>query len=219
MVQTTGSLSLHLSCSKNRGAALLTQHRSEKYCSLCPGKLREYMWENWQSWLQFAKKEGRPVQLQELILVRECTLTGDWANVTWDTKTKDAKVSFTAQVPGVISVGAGIWGTWEERISVPTHSGPYRKRRLHSGEEPVLDQCIFLKGIRLVEREWYKRILLKLKVRADDENIENEQGGSSATMRTYTQSLRFRLESLGDTESSLVSLASSSTVHSLTYNA
>ena len=90
---------MRLTCNKNKGAALLTKHRSVREFAVCEPKLRAYMLSNWQWWFQFAQEKGRPVQLQDLILVRECTLTGDWANVTCDTTTTDMEVSFKVQVP------------------------------------------------------------------------------------------------------------------------
>ena len=165
------------------------------------------MLENYASWLDYARGQGRRVELQDLLLVRHCTLTGDWATVTWNTSSKDVRVSFVVQAPGGLgSGGLGFWGSWERHNSVPGRSGPYRSVSLSPNEEPDFNQCIFLKGMRLVQREWYIKVCLQLKAHVLGDDTDDKMPTSSSTSTFASKrSIEFRVETLGDVKSPPVS--------------
>lgn len=153
------------------------------------------------SWLKLARELGRPVEMHDLIFVRECILTGDWASVIWDKSSCDSQISFSAGIDGVASVELSYWGQWEDHIDVPRRQGPLR---LGPGHETYhlsnFDQCIFLKGIRIAQREWYKKIRSLLKVRAtDDSEIDQSTSGLSTAQLFRKQG--FKLETIGSIKS------------------
>ncbi|EJD00528.1 uncharacterized protein FOMMEDRAFT_159260 [Fomitiporia mediterranea MF3/22] len=164
VLEVTASSSITLSCSSRAGAALITKFRATRNAALASKGMEDYMLSNCFSWLQLAHNLGRPVSLHDLIFVRECILTGDWANISWNNTVCDTDISFEAGVPGVVGTELSFWGQWQQQVEVPKRQGPFRETPLSDGTAPPFDQCIFLKGLRLFERTWYEKVINSLKV-------------------------------------------------------
>ncbi|KAL5504508.1 hypothetical protein ACEPAH_7169 [Sanghuangporus vaninii] len=76
--------------------------------------MEDYILEHHASWLRLAKGLRLPVEAHDLILVRECTLTGDWATVVWNESSTAAEISFNVGVSTGPNVEMSIWGQWED---------------------------------------------------------------------------------------------------------
>ena len=203
-----GQSVLRFSCTKRRGAALLTKYRTTIEFARSRLQLEAHMLSNWKSWLSFSQANGYPARLQDLLLVWQCMLTGDWANIAWDTVESEAGIDFHVQIPGVVDTGLNLWGSWGNEISAPAHSGPCRDSQIAQGVEPALDQCIFLKYIRLVPRDWYNRLSAKIKAYLSG-GVQEKHDGSTTTVTTSSssQSPHYRTEIMREENiSSTVSL-------------
>ncbi|OCB89628.1 hypothetical protein A7U60_g3226 [Sanghuangporus baumii] len=119
----------------------------------------------------------RPVEMHDLVFVRECVLTGDWTNISWNSSSCDSDVSFSVGLPGASNVGVSFWGQRQQHVDVPKREGAFRDTPIANEESPVFGQCIFIKGLRIAERAWYDKLacLLKLPLGKGKEE-ENEPG-------------------------------------------
>ncbi|KAL5480314.1 hypothetical protein ACEPAI_1584 [Sanghuangporus weigelae] len=155
--------SLTLSCISGTGAALITKYKGKRHKALASAAMESYMKSNVSSWVRLAQTLGRPVQMHDLIFVKECVLTGDWANISWNSTSCESDVGFSVGFPTLASLEVSFWGQWQHHIEVPKRQGPDREAPIPLGEVPNFDQCTFMKGIRVAERAWYNKLSYLLK--------------------------------------------------------
>ncbi|KAL5512442.1 hypothetical protein ACEPAG_3434 [Sanghuangporus baumii] len=119
-----GSLrgSLTLSCTSGTGAALITKYKGKRHKALASTAMESYMKSNVSSWVRLAQTLGRPVQMHDLIFVKECVLTGDWANISWNSTSCESDVGFSVGFPTLASLEVSFWGQWQQHIEVPKTS-------------------------------------------------------------------------------------------------
>ena len=168
-----------LSCSSRCGAALITKLQATRNKALASKAMETYMISHLPSWMQLVRNLGRPVEMHDLVFVRECILTGDWANISWNDSRCDAEVGFDVGFPNVADVGLSFWGQWQQHAEVPKRQGPCRMTHVQDGGGYALDQCIFLKGMRIAERGWYERLISLIKSSTSDKRRGKESTGQS----------------------------------------
>ena len=182
-----------LSCSSNTGAALITKYKGKRQKALASTAMEDYMKSHVMSWLRLAQNLGRPVQMHDLIFVKECILTGDWANVSWNSTSCESSVEFTVGLPAMSSVEVSFWGQWQQHVDVPKRQGPDREVPIPDGETPIFDQCAFIKGIRIAERTWYDKLAYQLKATSRRGGIRPEQ-----SMLKVLSDRDFKVKPVGD---------------------
>ncbi|KAL5531819.1 hypothetical protein ACEPAF_5382 [Sanghuangporus sanghuang] len=158
-IQVEASMTLRLQCASRTGAVLLLNHAPTREWARSSDAMVDYILANYISWLKLVKSQRLPVELHDLVFVRECTLTGDWATTVWDESSFHSEINFNIGIDGGPSLGVSYWGEWEDRVTTPKRQGPRRAadaRQVYSTEH--FDQCIFLKGIRVALREWYQKL-------------------------------------------------------------
>lgn len=136
--------------------------------------------------------------MHDLILVTECTMTADWAIVTWDSSTHDLEASFSVGLPGFPSFEVGFWGRWEGQVGLPVRVGPYRDAATPQ-DGADRDQCIFFRGLRAVRRAAIMELLLKIIVinQHRPEDVLNAGHGSTERLRESTRPVRsYRIEAV-----------------------
>ena len=82
----------------------------------------QYILTHHDSWFSFAKKNGRNIDVSDLILVTGCDKTSDWACAAFSKTSKSASASL--QVGGFVQGGLRVWGRWEHEGSVFSNEGP-----------------------------------------------------------------------------------------------
>lgn len=113
-------------CSHQQGAVLILGDVAYRQDALDKRRFAEYIVRRHRSWLAFANKLGRDLSLTDLILVTGCDRTSEWACAAWSEKTKSARLSFIAGIPGVAQGNLSLWGRWESSHSLDKNVGPYR---------------------------------------------------------------------------------------------
>ncbi|KAI5121737.1 hypothetical protein M0805_009028 [Coniferiporia weirii] len=86
---------LRLTCGSEGGATLITKYHATRRKAMSSRGMLKYMLDNHTSWLQLVRDLGRPVEMHDLVFVKECILTGDWATILWNEVSYDAEVSFS----------------------------------------------------------------------------------------------------------------------------
>lgn len=164
--------------------------------------MEDYLLRNYASWVRLAKDLGLPVEAHDLVFVRECTLTGDWATVVWDESSFETEISFRVGLNSGPNAGAAFWGQWQDHVTTPRRRGPMltpENRRAYS--EKQFDQCIFLKGIRVALREWYQKLVSLLMARAT-EDPEAEMSPSTPSVIRFLKDSRVKVQAVGNRKSS-----------------
>jgi hypothetical protein len=113
---------LSFECQKSAGAVLIMDDVAYRQDAIENDHYRRYILEHHNSWLSFAKKQGRNIDLSELILVTGCDKTSDWACAAFSKTSKSASASL--QVGGCVRGGLHVWGRWEHEGSVFANEGP-----------------------------------------------------------------------------------------------
>ncbi|KAL5531835.1 hypothetical protein ACEPAF_5398 [Sanghuangporus sanghuang] len=171
--------------------------------------IEDYILKHHASWLRLVKNLGLPVETHDLILVRECTLTGDWATVVWNESSTTAEISFNVGVSTGPNVGMSIWGQWEDRVTIPKRQGPQRTQENRQAyHNRQFDQCVFLKGLRVALREWYQKLVSLLMARAKEEQGFNIDPSSPFIIRLLKNS-GMKVEVIGSGRSSFRPIQSS----------
>ncbi|KAI5121736.1 hypothetical protein M0805_009027 [Coniferiporia weirii] len=195
---------LRLSCKSGSGATLITKHYATRQRAKALRGMMTYMLDNRFSWLQLARDLGRLVELHDLVFVKECILTGDWANISWNDSSHDAEASFNVNFPGAVGASLSIWGQWENHAKVPKRQGPFRSTPVSEGLAPVLDQCIFLKGYRIALREWYNRVkfYISAEIMKPLRSMVKRKVpfSSNPSLLSFFETADYKLENVGDTD-------------------
>lgn len=155
--------------------------------ALDKGRFAEYIIKHHRSWLTFSNELGRGLSLTDLVFVTGCDRTSDWACAAWSEKTKSARLSFVAGVPGIAQGNVNLWGRWESSQSLDKNIGPFRSFSENGIRVPVLtspeamsadqspssqitssisplappsssNQCVFVRGFRMGNwTTWFRR--------------------------------------------------------------
>ncbi|KAL5514144.1 hypothetical protein ACEPAG_2905 [Sanghuangporus baumii] len=197
--------SLTLSCSNGAGAALITKYSATRQKALASRAMENYMISHVLSWFQLVQNLGRPVEMHDLVFVRECVLTGDWANISWNSSSCDSDVSFSVGLPGAANIGVSFWGQWQQHTDVPKLEGPFRDTPIANEETPVFDQCIFIKGLRIAERAWYDKLACLLKLPLGKGKEEKNELRTSSGLRIIGDK-DFKITAIGEVGSSIRSI-------------
>ncbi|KAL5512498.1 hypothetical protein ACEPAG_3151 [Sanghuangporus baumii] len=200
-IQVEASMALRLQCSSRTGAVLLLNHAPTREWARSSDAMVDYALANCMSWSKLIKSQRLPVELHDLVFVRECALIGDWATVVWD-ESFHSEINFNVGINGGPSVGVSYWGEWEDRVTAPKRQGPRRTadaRQAYSMEH--YDQCIFLRRIRVALREWYQKFatMLSAKVTPEDTDVV-DYPPSRSVLRRLKRLLK--VENVGDSPSS-----------------
>lgn len=114
---------------------------------------------------EIADDERLPIKnLHDIVLVVGRVMTGDWATITFDSRTQENSASFDMKAATITASGK-VWGKWSEHTNFPKRHGPTRQAPYSDSEEPpeeTLDQCIFITPFRISDLVWYKKLMLKL---------------------------------------------------------
>ncbi len=165
---------VNVSCSSDCGASLVTKYRAKVERSPFPDVLKEHFLKYSHSWLADAQRQRKPVKnLHDLILVTGRVMTGDWATIAFSSRTEEHGVSFNIKAVTVTASGT-VWGRWSEHVNLPKRHGPSRRTPTVDGEEPPLDQCIFIETFRVYERPWYARLKAAIFLKRKDGPIPEQ---------------------------------------------
>ena len=152
----------------NRGAALVTKHRTCREDHLLESAFEDYTKNHYESWVAFArhKKYGDDVQP---VLVSGFDMTRDFAMVAYLNEGTSVESGLTFAVPMFASASASLWGTWRARRSPHTNCGPHqtcppsRERAIDLPSSQLagagntldeFDQCVFIRYYTMRLRKW-----------------------------------------------------------------
>ncbi|KAL5483036.1 hypothetical protein ACEPAI_8265 [Sanghuangporus weigelae] len=201
-IQVEAGMTLRLQCASRTGAVLLLNHAPTRQWARSSDAMVDYILVNCMSWLKLVKSQRLPVELHDLVFVRECTLAGDWATTVWDESSFHSEINFNIGIDGGPSLGVSYWGEWEDRVTTPKRQGPRRAadtRQAYSNEH--FDQCIFLKGIRVALREWYQKLATMLAANHTPDDAGFLDYPTPSVMRLLKK-IGFKVESIDSSSSS-----------------
>lgn len=167
--------SIRLSCSSERGAALILKEPAQRFDSKKAKKLGAELLKNYKTWHAFlCKTFGDDIRLREMVFVTGCHLSSDWATLTFHQKGVSGELSFGVCDPQSVSVAPALGGHWHTTTSVPIRCGPsVDQRKCHLEGESRNNQCIFVRGWRVSERP----VLAFPKLKAAAEPRDDEEQG------------------------------------------
>jgi hypothetical protein len=100
----------------------------------------DYIRDNVDSWLRWAKKEGLPVNnMEDLILVTSCTLATSWAVAAFDSRTARGKDATTISLEARKSDWGGAQFVWRNM----------RGSVVHNHKDSVCSPCLFFLAVNL----------------------------------------------------------------------
>lgn len=161
-------MKLNFSCNKEQGASIALAEPADRENTNCKGKLSEYVHQNYQKWLPFVRDcLGWDVNLRDLIFITGLDIANEWATVTFSQKETNAEAGFSLNDPTKVIGTATATFSHSHRSStnIAIRFGPnsssgvtnaianslHNTQRKDSSEKS--NQCIFLRGYRVIERE------------------------------------------------------------------
>ncbi|KAF8525333.1 hypothetical protein JB92DRAFT_2877499 [Gautieria morchelliformis] len=208
-------LGFQFSCAKDRGAVLIINSEARRKDSEQLGAFKKYMLKHYKSWCSFANNEplSRDISRSDLVFVTGRDNTADWAVAAFSERTTSGGVNFQASYPGVAGAGFSIWGSWTGLRSMHANCGPRISRnsdelvRISGGEAGHVcaadlgeyDQCIFVRGLRVMDRTSQVRQKLRLKVSSSSGGLHllqqpwmsrNSSGDGSGTVKGRTNTTK-----------------------------
>lgn len=190
--------SIRFSCSKEQGAALIIKQRAYREDLNQEGTLERLMIKNHRHWLMFMQSSrGLSVNLSDIVFVKGYDLTAEWAITTFAKSDGDTNVDFTVgDSLGIAQVFASGWVKWESSQGVGVRCGPNYLRPPSLTEDPStktsaqgpvpFNQCIFLRGFRVISRRLLPN---ELEAAAEPEDMERhhdtEEDGSVLVPADY----------------------------------
>lgn len=197
-----------MSCHSDCGASLITRFRATVEKSAFPNVLKAQFTKDVQSIFDSAQTAQFPIEnLHDIILVTGRVMTGDWATIAFHSRSQESSASFDIKAATVNASGT-VWGKWSEHVNFPKRHGPTRTRAIRDGEEPALNQCIFIETHRIYERPWYEKLKPAFWIKqkkgppADIGGIKRRLGKISRGLRSsQTAGLRQVGESAKDNDS------------------
>jgi hypothetical protein len=156
-------MSLKYETDHEYGAILRTHGDTEVSDAPFPTEFREYMRDNYQSWLQFGRQAPHRVDWsgQDLIFVTGHDLTVKYDMVAYSKSTSDLDASFKIDVGSLGHANAHAWernitpdGHWEHSGSSETLAAAVRRNHRSIAQPPPVNpqHCLFLRGWRLRPR-------------------------------------------------------------------
>lgn len=155
---------MHFECSNSQGAALVTKYPAFRKDTFRDRDFIKYMSKHRKSWLAFFHDHlGIQLELPEIVLVTGCDLTADWATAVFIKSYKNAAIYFTAGDSSIVSGQASLWGSWKTSVNIPHRCGPSQASKpptvgdivpyQTSSQAAEVNQCIFIRGLRMKERQ------------------------------------------------------------------
>ncbi|KAI9450590.1 hypothetical protein F5148DRAFT_585705 [Russula earlei] len=133
-----------VTCPGRRGAMLSLPSRAQREDTIARGAFGKWMVKHIDLWVAFAETLGLGVnRMQDIILVTGRHCAKSWINVAFSDSHRDAEVSFGVRL-------SGSSGVTVERRAV---RGDATLKLGPSGEDLPENQCIFVRGFRVV-RMW-----------------------------------------------------------------
>lgn len=204
--------SVNLSCSNQRGAALLIKYRAEREDSNRPLALADCMLKNYKNWLAFARgRLFQDIELRDLVLVTGCDITRDWATATFTERSVDGSISFQAGAPSTGNAEVSFWGSWRTSTSIPHRCGPQSINNSfqNSGDSliptddtsqrqttPKSDQCIFIRAYRVHERPMFLPNVIRAAAGPSDLPKYHPDASSPSTVIAGTQGITGSLDGI-----------------------
>lgn len=190
----TAQANISFEVSNHQGAALVIKHPAYREDARSTNDMMQYMLRNYKSWRTFIQINlGIAVDLRDIVFVTGCDLTADWATATFVEKSVEYKVEFKAGDPSISAASGSFWGRWNSSVNVPHRCGPSPVRPPTTdptrsnipgpenpiSEEPIYNQCIFLRGFRVDERRL--RSPRVIKAAAEPEDLDMDRDGTTSS--------------------------------------
>ncbi|KAI5116742.1 hypothetical protein M0805_000436 [Coniferiporia weirii] len=182
---------VNFSVSSHQAAALFIKYSAERSDATRLAHYRKYMLKNYRSWLKLLRDDlGFDVNLRDIVFVTGHDLTANWATATFVGSAVHRGAQLTAGSPSTLTASASISGAWESSVSIPIRIGPKPDRtplplpqtqegdETVRGNDPVKDQCIFIRGFRVSERLLVPRVI---KAAASPEDLDMDRDSDYAT--------------------------------------
>ena len=176
---------------------LITGHDMRGKQAQQEGHFEEYIRKHHESWLEFAKRHGHKVCLQDLMLVYGCHMTVDFAMFAFSDVVGEAQMALEASFPGIASVTVAIAQNDVQRVSPAVNRGPWNQISSSSAGVSVVDgtpamdnpsdnfkQCVLLKRYR-IEKKWagYGPKVIKASAGPHDLGSGNRFDGNEMAVR------------------------------------
>ena len=182
--------SVDFSRSRHQAAALFIRNEAESRDVILEGWFRTYLLKHYRSWHAFMQQRGFGTEVHDIIFVTGHDLTGEWATaVIYDRDVRSGAQVTTGSIPPMlVSASASLQATFTTSVSLPVRKGPKQGSQLPSprptttsvqeGTESesirqVQNQCIFIRGLRIVER--IMRSPKVIRAAAGDEDLDSDK--------------------------------------------
>lgn len=177
------------SCNQQRGASIVLTGHADRENARSTAKLSEYMHRNYKHWLLFVRDNlGWDVSVCDLIFVTGVDIAKEWGTVTFSHKENNAEAGFSINDSTNLAgtAAASFTHSWRSSTNIAIRCGPNSSTSSGStgnrkGEEKVHsetgDQCIFLRGYRLIERTLRS---LKVTAAAQPKNDDSDRDNYAA---------------------------------------
>jgi len=148
-------------CTSSCGAVLVTKQSAARFDARSRRAFSNCLLQHREEWLAFTTQVLlRDIALRDLIVVTGCDLTEEWATAVF--QENSTRVDFEVQSP-IASNEVTPWCKWTTTVEVSHRSGPSGERNFSEHGKPSLpdnysrlpkaqNQCIFIRGYRLVPR-------------------------------------------------------------------
>lgn len=184
-ISTIGStgVGFKFHCEEDRGAVLLLQDGAKREEAHCDSAFRQYMHLHHHSWLSFANETyGLSLQPEDVLLVRGCVKTTEWALAAFLDKGKMLQVAFQAQVGHLANVNFSVEQSERASTSVEHRSGPPNISKLSGSAALQSDQSVFVSVYKLK-----RRLFRGLKIVAAAEPPETGGGSPDSSIVQFPE--------------------------------
>jgi hypothetical protein len=164
-------MTLSFNARSEAGALLMTKHQTFSEDMELRGTFSRQLLKHHSKWLSFAQDQGRPVELEDLILVTGLDLTKDFAMLSFANNSSDFDINFQVGVSQYATGSISAWGSWHTTSSTQDNWGPQhtatpsalradRALRSITSEGDSAEaipsdeyrQCVFVRGYRIRRR-------------------------------------------------------------------
>ena len=168
---------LEFSRTMHQAAALFIRSSAVRHDAILSGWYKRFFLKHFRAWHTFMVECGFDVHVHDIIFVTGHDLTADWATaVHYEHQALSGARARAGSVSFPASASAGFRTSFTRTITLPLRSGPNRDSRVcaeDDDDEPEKNQCIFIRGYRVVER--MKMIPRVIKAAAGVDDLEKER--------------------------------------------
>ncbi|KAI0028683.1 hypothetical protein K488DRAFT_89510 [Vararia minispora EC-137] len=140
------SLQYSFTVTSEASLAYIGPARREEVTSAYLYRYAQYTHRNCKCWERFLFDNGMSLAIERLVLVTSCTLASSWVTSVSCTQSSSVQVSLSASFDANNNIALSVGHTSNDSSGPMTNSGPVYRTTPPPNGQPVLDQCLFVKG-------------------------------------------------------------------------